>query len=158
VADLSFLDLSDVVDTGTSDAVPADTYLAKIVDSDIKSTKSGTGRYVQVVWEIIEGNHVRRKIFDRFNVENLNTTASNIGKTQLKRLYAALGFDRDPQRTELLHGIPCRIKVSVKNDPQYGDSNEVKHYERVANARPGASMPPQPAAQSASAAPWNKSK
>lgn len=157
MADLSFIDFSDVVDTGTLEAVPAAVYLANIIASELKDTKSGSGKYLQLTWEILEGPFARRKIFERLNVVNGNKTAENIGKSQYSKLCTAAGFPTQQKISTVLHGIPCRIKVVVKTDAQYGDSNEIKNYEAVAGARPGMAAPAS-AAQPASAAPWARNK
>lgn len=118
--------------------LPAGIYIAQITDSEIKPTKTGSGHYLQLTWKVLDGQHAGRLVFDRLNIANENERAQKIGQQQLSQLCHAVGV-LQLQDSQQLHQRPCRIKLVVKNDPQYGDSNEVKGYEAAA---PGAGMTP----------------
>lgn len=139
------------------DPIPAGVYIAQIVESDVKPTKNGGGQYVQFTLEILDGPCKGRKVWSRINVRNQSTEAERIGQAQLSQLQHALGV-LQLQDTQQLHLRPLRIKVTVRKDEQYGDSNEVKGFEAIANAQPGFVAPPAanpaPPAPAAPVAPW----
>ena len=57
------------------EAIPAGKYIAVITASDMKDTRSGNGRYLQLEFEITEGEYAGRKVWTRLNVEHPNTEA-----------------------------------------------------------------------------------
>lgn len=140
---------ANVQPTSSFDPIPAGDYIAQITDSSIKPTKSGTGMVLNLTWTILDGQYVNRKVFDRLNVQNQNPTAEKIGQEQLSAICHATGVLQLQDSTQL-HARPCKIKVKVRKDEQYGDSNEVKGVSATAQ---GASFAA-PAAAHAAAAPW----
>lgn len=139
--------------------LPAGVYVAQVVESDVKPTKSGTGHYLQLTWKVLDGQHAGRLVFDRLNIANQNETATRIGQQQLSQLCHAVGV-LQLQDSQQLHSRPCRIKLVVKQDPQYGDSNEVKGYElaqgMAAPTAPAFAPPPVQAKSAAPATPWGQ--
>jgi len=57
------------------DPIPAGKYPAVIIESEMKTTKSGTGRYLELTFEVIDGEYHGRKVWARLNLENPNSTA-----------------------------------------------------------------------------------
>lgn len=138
--------------------LPAGVYVAQVVESDVKQTKNGTGHYLQLTWKVLDGQHAGRLVFDRLNIANANETAQKIGQQQLSQLCHAVGV-MQLQDSQQLHQRPCRIKIVVRKDDQYGDSNEVKGYEAVAGmAAPAvpAFVPPPVANKPVAATPWGQ--
>lgn len=150
-------DASTVTPAASSfEPLPAGIYVAHVVDSEVKTTKAGTGKYLQLTWEVLDGTHAGRKVFDRLNIQNPNETAQQIGLGQLSQLCHAVGLPKVQDSMEL-HARPCRIKVAIKQNEQFGDSNEIKKYEAVEGARPPAMPTARPPAVS-KPAPWATSK
>lgn len=144
------------------DPLPAGDYIAQITESSIKPTKAGTGMMLNLTWTVLDGQFANRKIFDRINVANQNPEAERIGQQQLSAICHAVGV-LNLQDSNQLHGRPCKIKVKVRKDEQYGDSNEVKGVSAVAGAAPAAAGAPwqasaapaaSPAAPAAGTPPW----
>ena len=152
----------------TNDPVPAGDYTARIIASDVKETKSGTGRYITATFQITGPSHEGRQVFTNINIENPNDDAMRIGLAQLNELLAALNLQHLRDTDELIGGT-CLIKVKIKVDPtgQYEPRNEISRYRSLgspaANAAPAGfpkSAPPSaPPAQTKPAAanpPWRK--
>lgn len=146
------------------DPVPAGNYLAAISESDIVSTKAGTGQMLKLTWRIQDGPMKGRIVFDRLNISNSNPKAEEIGQRQLSALCHAAGVLQLAD-TQQLHGIPMQIKVTVRRDEsgQYGDQNEVKDYRAVSGQSAAAPAAPAfaPAAAAkpaAPAAPWAQNR
>ncbi len=110
------------------DAIPEEWYRAVIVDSTVKKTKSGNGELIELKWQILDGQHKNRTLFDRVNWTNPNATAQMIGRQQLKKIQKAVGAPDEINDTAVLHMKPCLIKVVVT---QYegNDRNEIKNYK-----------------------------
>ena len=60
--------------------LPEGKYEAVIADSDVKQTRNGSGRYVQLEFEVVSGEHKGRKVWGRYNIENPNADAVRIGR------------------------------------------------------------------------------
>ena len=52
------------------DAIPAGKYQAVISQSSIKATRNGSGSYLELTFEIIDGEYKGRKLWSRLNIEN----------------------------------------------------------------------------------------
>lgn len=120
---------AEVEPMGDYSPIPAGDYLAVITDSEEKPTKDFTGSYVQMTFEVIEGQHKGRKIFNRLNLQNKNPVAVDIARRELSSICHAAGV-LSPRDSNELHNKPMLIKVAVK--PAQGDysaSNEIKAYK-----------------------------
>ena len=130
--------------------IPAGEYTAMITDSELKDTKNGTGKYLQLSFQILDGPYKNRIVFDRLNIFNVNPTAQEIGQRALSALCHATGVLQVSDSAQL-HNIPVIIKVAVRPSDQYGDSNEVKSYKSIkggqapVHKQPSASAPALPA-------------
>lgn len=132
-------------DTGF-DVVPAGWYNAMVDESELRPTKDGTGAYLNLRFEVVDGQYKGRKIFSRFNIKNANPQAQEIAHKQLSAVCHAVGV-LDLQNSEMLHNRPMKIKVRIKKDKegQYDDQNEITSYKNVneqvdmAGATPGPS-------------------
>ncbi|MEX0716607.1 MAG: DUF669 domain-containing protein [Planctomycetaceae bacterium] len=112
------------------DPLPAGKYLAVITDSEMKPTKSGTGSFLQLTFEILDGQYKGRKTWARLNLDNPNETAVKIARAELSSICRAVGVMTPTDSLEL-HNLPLVITVRCKKRPDTGDiSNEIKGYER----------------------------
>ena len=50
--------------------LPEGYYNVIAIDSEIRDTKAGTGNYLQFKFEVLDGQHKGRYIWDRFNLRN----------------------------------------------------------------------------------------
>lgn len=104
------------------DTLPAGDYLAQIIASERKPTKSGNGDMLVLTFKIISGDAKGRQVTTRLNVWNANDTARKIALAELGDICRATGV-LAPKATEQLHGIPITIKVIVR-----GEYNDIKGY------------------------------
>lgn len=170
MATLNF-DATNVDITNHYEAIPAGDYEAMVTDSVMKSTKDGTGQYLELTLEIQSGQFQGRRLWDRLNLHNRNVKAVEIAQRQLGQLAHATGILQVAESTQL-HNRPIIAKVSVRQEPGRDPSNEVKGYKAISGGgvapafqAPRAGMPfqqaaaPAPAAAMQSAAaplPWAK--
>lgn len=140
------------------DPIPAGWYSATIAGAEVKPTKAGTGRYISVRFDITGPTHQGRVMFTNLNIQNPSPKAEEIGLQQLGSVLLAIGIAKIKDSDQLIGGN-LQIKVTVKDDPQYGrPGNEVKAYRAIAGSmppapRPTATQPTQAAAPSTSP-PW----
>lgn len=157
MATLNF-DASGIDTTSQFDAIPAGDYEAMVTASEMKTTKDGTGQYLEMTVEIQTGQFQGRRMWDRLNLQNRNPKAVEIAQKQLAQLCHATGVLQVTD-SQQLHNRPIVMKVAVRNDPERGPSNEIKGYKAKGTAQPQAQAfqaPRAPTAPAAAAAPWAK--
>ena len=121
------------------EALPAGTYQAIVTGSQMKQTKSGTGKYLELTFQVTDAEFAGRLIWDRLNLVNQSAQAVEIAKEALGGICRAVG-EMVLNDTYQLHNKPLSIRV-IQKDGQ----NEIKDYLKV--EKPG--QPPQ-----AAGVPW----
>lgn len=136
------------------DVLPKGKYRAIINNTSIKPTKAGTGEYLAVTFQIIEGDHSGRRIWQNLNLSNPNKMAEDIARQELNAICAAVGIASGTrlQQTEEIHDIPLVIDVGL--DSKDETRNRIYGYEPdgVVAAKPKAKA----AAASSGKKPWEK--
>ena len=128
--------------------LPAGWYLATIHSAEVRQTKAGNGQYIKLRYDIVGGEHASRVVFGNLNTKNASEKAQEIGRQQLGELMRAIGLPTI-QDTDQLVGGTLEIKLSVRDDPQWGVSNEVKGFRAANHSAPAAAAP-----KVAANAPW----
>lgn len=139
------------VDPGTPfDPIPAGKYLAVITESEMKATKSGTGQYLELVFEILEGEHKGRKLWARLNLNHPNQTTVKIARAELSAICRAVGVLAPNDSCEL-HNLPLTLRVKVKKRDDTGDiTNEIAGYAKKEDAQG------QPVQATSDTPPWRR--
>lgn len=101
------------------DLIPEGWYTAKITKSDLKDTKSGTGKKIDIRYDILGPTQQGRVIFGSINIVNDNATTERIGKEQLGSHIRAIGLPRIEDTDQLIGG-ELQIKIKIKQ-PSDGD-------------------------------------
>lgn len=138
------------------DPLPAGNYVAVITESEEKATKAGTGSYLQLTFEVIEGQYQGRKVWARLNLNNPNETAVSIARAELSAICHAVNVI-DLKDTTQLHDLPMVIRLNAKPDKDGEVRNEIKKYEAMSNSKPAATTQQKPAA-TAAPKPWGAKK
>lgn len=141
------------VSESSYETVPAGWYSAKITEAELKQTKSGTGQYIKLRFDITGPTHEGRVVFNNLNIQNANPKAEEIGRQQLNEVMAACGLERVTD-TDQFVGCNCSIKVAVRTSEQYGEQNEVKGYKAMSGSPAPTAAPS--SATAASTPPWKK--
>jgi hypothetical protein len=123
---------SNVVDPmGKFTPIPVDDYLAIVVDSEMKDTKKGDGKYLLLTYEVVEGEFKGRKIFDALNLVNRNTQTVEIAQRALSAVCRATGV-LHPKDSAELHGKPLVISVGIRAGSNgFEDKNIIRGYSRT---------------------------
>lgn len=84
----------DEIDTESRGGdIPINWYLAVVDDVSEKGNKNGTGRILNVTYEILEGDYAERKIFQNINYAHRSEKCQEIGLIELARLCKATKLD-----------------------------------------------------------------
>jgi hypothetical protein len=118
----------EVEPSAALEAVPAGKYIAVITASEIKQTKSGNGNYLELTFEITEGEYKGRKVWARLNIDNPNADAVKIARGELSAICRAVNVMM-PNDSVDLHNLPLEINVKCKKRDDTDEiSNEIKGY------------------------------
>lgn len=153
MASLKGFNATEVAPSTGFEPLPVGEYVAMIVDSEEKPTQAGTGSYVKLVIEVVDGQFKGRKLFENLNLDNPSQEAVNIARATLSAICRAVGV-LTPDDTVQLHNIPMTIKVGMEKRKDTGDmQNRIKGYKsRVDASAIGGNAPSQPG----SVPPWQK--
>lgn len=150
MADLRGFDANHVEPMGSFDPLPAGKYVAAIVSSDYKTTKAGDGQFLELVFQVLEGEHQGRQLWVRLNLRNANPTAVKIAQAELSSICRAVGV-MQPQDSAQLHDIPLAIHVKVRKRSDTDEpENVIRKYEPRQAAQPAANVP------KSSVPPWKR--
>lgn len=130
MATLQGFNANDVEPATDFEAIPAGKYLAVITESEVKPNKSGTGSYLQLTFQVIEGEYKNRFLWARLNLDNPNATAVKIARGELSAICRAVGV-MAPNDSVDLHDLPLVISVKCKKRADTGEiTNEIKGYAK----------------------------
>ena len=116
--------------------IPAGEYLAKAGRFTEKATKAGNGSYVTGTFEILEGDHAGRLVFQNFMLSHPNPKSVEIGNEQLSKFLKSVGqgggFDalgNDVTALEDYVNRACVISVGIKEGTNgYKASNMISKW------------------------------
>ena len=130
MANLNGFDARQVDPASDFEPIPAGKYLAIITESAMKPTKSGSGSYLELVFEVIEGEYKGRNLWARLNLDNANPLTVQIARAELSAICRATGV-MQPKDSIELHNLPLLLTVKCKKREDTGDiTNEVKGYAK----------------------------
>ena len=123
------------IDTDEYPAIPAGEYRAVITDSVFKATKNNRGEYLELTFEIIDGEYRGRKIWSRLNLKNPNALAVEIAQKELASICLAIDVMK-PKNSEELHNIPMTLVLTCTKNKDDEIINEIKKYKSASAAKP----------------------
>ena len=137
MANLKGFDAATVEPATAFEPIPAGKYLAVLTNSEQKPTKSAQGSFLELTFEVIEGEFKGRKVWARLNLDNPSPMAVKIARAELSALCRAVGV-LTPKDSAELHNLPLLITVKQKTGPGSEAFNEVKGFARkeVASGKP----------------------
>lgn len=125
MASLNGFDANNVEPSTNLPPVPAGKYLAIITASELRPTKNGAGRYLELKYQVIEGEFKGRKLWSRHTLEHPNAQTVTIARSQLSAICRAVQM-MTPKDSGEMHNIPMVITVKVATRSDNGEpTNEV---------------------------------
>lgn len=150
MANLHGFNANTVEPMGDFEPIAAGKYVAIITNSETKPNQSGTGSYLELTFQIIEGEYRNRLLWARLNLDNPSEMAVKIARAQLASICKAVNIPT-PQDSAELHNLPLVIGVKIKRRKDTDEFvNEVKGFYKRQSSIPAA-----PAA-SRGVAPWKR--
>lgn len=123
-------DASQIDPSVPFEALPPDKYLVEIAKSEMKPTKAGDGKYLELEYIVLEGEYKGRKIWDRLCLDHPTPRTVEIAKANLSAICHAIGVMK-PGNSSELHHIPMFITVKMKKDMERDlIYNEIKGYAK----------------------------
>jgi hypothetical protein len=114
---------------GTQDflPIPAGWYSAHIIEAEVRDAANGNGNYLLTVFEILDGEHQRRKIYQNITIHNASQQAVEIGQRLMTDIYTSCGITGPTQDIGVLLYKPVKIRVAIKRNlnGEYPDGNRV---------------------------------
>ncbi len=135
-------DASQVDPSQPQELLPPGDYRVQIINSEMRVTKTGTGQYLWLEMDVLDGPHAGRKLFDRLNLINPSQQAVEIAQRTLSAICHATGR-MQVKDSEDLHFQPVIVKVTVGKSGY----NEVKGYKAASNTPPPQPQPAPPPQQ-----------
>ena len=130
MAMLNNFDANQVDPSVALDPLPAGKYLAVVSESELKPTKTGGGKYLQLTFQIIDGEFKGRLVWARLNLENKSEMTVKIARGELSAICRAIGV-MQPKDSVELHNVPLEINVGLKKRDDNGEfTNVIKGYAK----------------------------
>ncbi|HBG25948.1 MAG: hypothetical protein A2Y10_19310 [Planctomycetes bacterium GWF2_41_51] len=128
MANLNGFNANNVEPATDFDPIPAAKYLAVITNSEFKPTKNNSGNYLELTFQVIEGQYKNRLLWARLNLEHPNETTAKISRGQLSAVCKSVGV-MTPKDSAELHNLPLLINVKLKKRNDTGElTNEIKGF------------------------------
>ena len=142
--------VSEVAPAEEFKPLPEGKYEAVISDSDVKATRAGNGSYIQLEFEVVSGEHRGRRLWGRYNIDNTNREAVEIGRAQFAAVCQAAGVP-NPKDTVELHNRALVLSVRCKRRK---DTDELENVISGYKLRETAMQTAAPAQPQPATAPW----
>jgi hypothetical protein len=113
--------------------LPPGKYRAEIFTAECGRTNNGRGVRVSLTWQVIDGPHAERMVFQHILIEHDSEKAQKIGRGMFKDVCACCGITEPVTDLEVLYFKPCAISVRIEKDSngQYPDKNKVVRVDPV---------------------------
>jgi hypothetical protein len=152
MASINF-DANQVEPSAGRDPVPAGKYVAAIVESELKPTKSGNGQFLEFCYQILEGEHKGRKLWSRHTLHHPSAQTVQISRGELSAICRAVGI-MAPKDSAELHNLPLTVTVKLKRREDNGElTNEVTGWAKK-DAAAGVPQQAGPTTSSPATPPW----
>jgi hypothetical protein len=113
--DFDIAEQAKEADKGDFEPLPTNPwYLCRVIASELKESKNGTGKYVEVRLDVTGPTHAGRVLFDRIVVVHENERAVEIGRPRFAALCVAAGFAKRPSNAAELIGSNVAVKVKTE--------------------------------------------
>ncbi len=150
MANLNGFDATTVEPVNDFDPIPAGKYIAVITASQFKENKNKTGEYLELVFQIVEGEYKNRLLWARLCLSHPNQTTAKIARGHLAGICRAVGV-LTPRDSAELHNVLLAINVTVKKRNDNGElCNEIRGFSKRESA-PAVAAP-----NKSTIAPWRR--
>jgi hypothetical protein len=111
--------------------IPAGWYEVSISSTQLKQTKTGTGEFIALHYNVLGPDYKGRVIFGKLNIRNPHPHIQDIGIQQLGELMRAIGL-ASVEDTDQLIGGHLEVKVEIREASGGCDfSNYVSNFRAI---------------------------
>jgi hypothetical protein len=137
MATLNGFNAHNVEPNADFEPIPAGKYLAVITGSELKPTKNGSGHYLELTFQVLEGPYKGRLLWSRLNLDNPTELAVKIAKAELSAICRAVGV-MQPKDSLELHSLPLTVTVKLRprGDNPEELTNVISGYAKKENVVP----------------------
>lgn len=129
MATLNF-DASQVEPSAGRDPLPAGKYVVAVTASEMKPTRNGAGQYLELEYQVLEGEHKGRKLWSRHTLNHPSAQTVQIARGELSAICRAIGI-MTPKDSAELHNLPLSVTIKVKKREDNGEpTNEISAWAR----------------------------
>ena len=155
--DLNGFNALEIEPSATFQPMPAGWYKCVITEAVEGINKAGTGSYLKLSIEVIDGDHTGRNVFEYLNLKHEKEVAVQIAQQALSAICRAIGVNSPKDSAELCDK-PLMVKMAVTPaSGGYEASNNAKGYEAVSGGVSAQAAPSGVASNGASSTPpWKK--
>lgn len=113
--------------------LPRGEYEVWATAAELKHTKAGTGQYIKLRFDVLEGQYTGRALFLNLNIKNPSEKAQEIGLGQLSALCKAMGMAGIVDDTSELLNKRVIAHVKIDDIGWNGDpENKITHFTPAA--------------------------
>ncbi len=128
MSNLQGFDATQVAPMRDFTPIPAGDYKAAITSSETRATKAGTGSYLNLGVTVLDGEYKGRRVFANLNLDNPNSQAVEIAKSELSAICHAVGV-LTPNDSAELHDRPFVATIGLEKRNDNGEmQNRIKKY------------------------------
>ena len=132
MSDLRWFDANNTPPAQTFDLLPAGDYTCIIEADEMKDTRDGLGKRLNLTFQVLTGPHKGRKLWEGLNIVNRSDKAQEIARGQLSAICRAVGV-LTPNDTSELHNKPLIVSVGIGVNKETGENqNRVKGFKPMA--------------------------
>jgi len=129
--------------------IPAGKYVAMVTESQMKPNRDGTGEYLEMTFQVLEGEYRGRLLWARLSLNHPKEITTKIARHQLAQICKAVGVST-PRDSAELHNVPMVVTVKLKKRKDNGElTNELGAFAAQQSTAPTA-------APRTSTAPWRR--
>lgn len=129
MANLAGFNANTVEPMAEFEPIPAAKYLAVITKSEERPTKNGQGKFLELTFQVIDGEFKGRLVWARLNLEHPNQLTVKIARSELSAICRAVGILTPADSCEL-HNVPVVISVALKAGSDGVVRNVIKGYAK----------------------------
>jgi hypothetical protein len=131
MANLGFeINTSDLPENENNfDPLPPGSYDVVIDGCDVKTTKDGSGQYLNLKLKVVSDSYTNRIIFSMVNIRNKSEQAERIGQQQLRSILEAVNIQKLSDTDQLIGNI-INVKIDIQTQDGYDPKNNVKAYKK----------------------------
>jgi len=145
----------EVKEKGDFSPLPENKYVCILTESTETLNSAGTGSFAKCVFQVVHGEFNDRKIWLNLNLNNPNTQAVEIARSELKSMQVACNKPKILDTSEL-HNIPMILTVALKKDKENVMRNVINKYEEASKDNMPQDQAPPASAAPATSGPGDK--